>query len=650
MKLTLKDLKTGKSYDVNEHGAVLGRDKKSCEIPVRDESVSKRHARVFADNGAWMLEDMGSSNGTFFEQQAIVQPVALYEGAILSLAQRQFKVVYFAADAEMPGEDTEVGDSTSLDDDDRGFNHNDLSDPQNENYDDEDVVPPDPTPEAAPAPRPAPEPGPAGGRGPALETERRPSPAKKSAPARPKSIKSSGRASTGTDQAALLGSFFSGLAYMLKIVPLLLVNPVGTIRKSTEEQDVAALEKLPLAAFIAPALMTAAAIGQVFAFLALLIGGHFSFGVLIPGLPIALIGALIGAIIVGFIYHPVTDWIVTKLKGQSDPKSRSNYLAISMAAAVLTAVPSGIGAVLAAIPLPFIALLGPLLSLVATAISLFVTWTWIRFFGLIKWAQYVVLALGALAVLATLVNFVQITIASFKGGGSSGAAVVATGGGEAKGDDTELSAEQQETLNQSRQSGTPDETLETMRQAFLEQNRAMQIAQKAAAGAATGEGADDDGNAGAADDAKADDQADNADDSADTGDDKGAIKEENQGDEGAADGDKDSNDASDQTDSSPALKLPKPTRSPGASDYLEFAARYEDIEQALKAHPELIKKRSIVRPYGQLLKKRYDVLHNSSKKRSKPWEKKILARQRDLEMFAATRKLVDTLYKRIFAD
>lgn len=43
----------------------MGRDA-PCELVISDDpDLSRRHARIFWSGSSWMLEDMGSSNGTF---------------------------------------------------------------------------------------------------------------------------------------------------------------------------------------------------------------------------------------------------------------------------------------------------------------------------------------------------------------------------------------------------------------------------------------------------------------------------------------------------------------------------------------------------------------------------------------------------------
>ena len=65
MRITLKDNQTGKTVDIDGAGAAIGRDAARCRIVVTDKSVSNYHAKIYAKDGHWYLEDQGSSNGTY---------------------------------------------------------------------------------------------------------------------------------------------------------------------------------------------------------------------------------------------------------------------------------------------------------------------------------------------------------------------------------------------------------------------------------------------------------------------------------------------------------------------------------------------------------------------------------------------------------
>ncbi len=52
-----------------------------CGVQVVDDSfVSQVHARVFGAEGAWQVEDMGSTNGTFVNEQRVGGPAAIRVG------------------------------------------------------------------------------------------------------------------------------------------------------------------------------------------------------------------------------------------------------------------------------------------------------------------------------------------------------------------------------------------------------------------------------------------------------------------------------------------------------------------------------------------------------------------------------------------
>ncbi len=50
---------------VNAFPALIGRDSNSCEVPVTEPAVSRKHARFTLENGTVYLEDVSEHNGTF---------------------------------------------------------------------------------------------------------------------------------------------------------------------------------------------------------------------------------------------------------------------------------------------------------------------------------------------------------------------------------------------------------------------------------------------------------------------------------------------------------------------------------------------------------------------------------------------------------
>jgi FHA domain len=58
---------------------VIGRGAE-CELRVDDTFVSQEHARIFAKDGSWYVEDLGSTNGTFVNEQRLAAPAMLTTG------------------------------------------------------------------------------------------------------------------------------------------------------------------------------------------------------------------------------------------------------------------------------------------------------------------------------------------------------------------------------------------------------------------------------------------------------------------------------------------------------------------------------------------------------------------------------------------
>jgi hypothetical protein len=64
---------------VGSHGATIGRSR-DCEIVVDDANVSRRHAELRPRGGAWVLTDLGSTNGTRLDGRRIERPEPLEPG------------------------------------------------------------------------------------------------------------------------------------------------------------------------------------------------------------------------------------------------------------------------------------------------------------------------------------------------------------------------------------------------------------------------------------------------------------------------------------------------------------------------------------------------------------------------------------------
>lgn len=54
-----------------QEGLYLGRDSSSCDLHIKDQSISRRHARLYKKDGEIWIEDLGSTNGIVVNGRSI---------------------------------------------------------------------------------------------------------------------------------------------------------------------------------------------------------------------------------------------------------------------------------------------------------------------------------------------------------------------------------------------------------------------------------------------------------------------------------------------------------------------------------------------------------------------------------------------------
>ncbi len=387
MPLELRDPSSGSTFQVPDEGLTIGREGGKADFQVKDNGVSKSHCRIYLDGDAWFLEDLGSANGTYLGEDKLAAPTELMPNDVISMSKTRFEVLGPINDGE--GEDDPGPPPT-----------------------------PPPAPKASKAPaKPAP----------AAAAAKKPAGKPVSAgPAMSAARKSTGSAEASSDgdagaEAKGIGYFFiavpKAIAFYLAAIPLLLVNPIGTIRKGISEQKHEPMGKMELIAYALPALFVSAFLPSIATGIALAVRGTFSIMSFIPIVPA--ISAVIGAVITGYFFHPVMGWIITKLKGSSDERSRTNYFLMLMTATAVLAVPNAIAILLTLAPIPFIGLVGVVLGLVASLAMLFVVYSWFVYFDVMKIVRTIVLVLGALSVVFGLYGGVMAQVAIIRGMGSS---------------------------------------------------------------------------------------------------------------------------------------------------------------------------------------------------------------------------------------
>jgi FHA domain-containing protein len=65
---------------------VMGRGAE-CELLLDDTFVSQQHARLFGKNGSWYVEDLGSTNGTYVNEQRLAAPAMVQPGDRIRVGQ-----------------------------------------------------------------------------------------------------------------------------------------------------------------------------------------------------------------------------------------------------------------------------------------------------------------------------------------------------------------------------------------------------------------------------------------------------------------------------------------------------------------------------------------------------------------------------------
>ena len=78
---------SGVAYDLME-GAVLGRG--DVEIRLDDPFASSRHARISREGHVLVIEDLGSTNGTYLNEELLDGPRPLHPGDRLRIGDSEF--------------------------------------------------------------------------------------------------------------------------------------------------------------------------------------------------------------------------------------------------------------------------------------------------------------------------------------------------------------------------------------------------------------------------------------------------------------------------------------------------------------------------------------------------------------------------------
>jgi predicted component of type VI protein secretion system len=93
----------GMVFDLTKEITSLGRDVAN-DIVLGDPEVSRQHARITRTPGGYVVEDMGSTNGTFVNGERITAPRVLRDSDLVGLSEK----VTLSFEAVVPGSDETV--------------------------------------------------------------------------------------------------------------------------------------------------------------------------------------------------------------------------------------------------------------------------------------------------------------------------------------------------------------------------------------------------------------------------------------------------------------------------------------------------------------------------------------------------------------
>lgn len=64
----------GTTLNLNDQPIAIGRAN-DATLVLNDDYASSRHARLFSQDGQWIVEDLGSTNGTYLDRQRVSRPM-----------------------------------------------------------------------------------------------------------------------------------------------------------------------------------------------------------------------------------------------------------------------------------------------------------------------------------------------------------------------------------------------------------------------------------------------------------------------------------------------------------------------------------------------------------------------------------------------
>src|SRR6476469_6916941 len=96
MPLRLKSPDGTQSFDLREGVPLIVGRAPTCDLPVFDPTISRRHAELVADGDTLSLKDLGSSNGTFLNGAKVGEATVAIDD-LVAFGKVPFRLTVFAA-------------------------------------------------------------------------------------------------------------------------------------------------------------------------------------------------------------------------------------------------------------------------------------------------------------------------------------------------------------------------------------------------------------------------------------------------------------------------------------------------------------------------------------------------------------------------
>jgi pSer/pThr/pTyr-binding forkhead associated (FHA) protein len=76
----------GTSIGLSDQQITIGRAN-DATLVLNDDYASSRHARLFPQDGQWIVEDLGSTNGTYLDRQKVTRPTPVPPGVPIRIGK-----------------------------------------------------------------------------------------------------------------------------------------------------------------------------------------------------------------------------------------------------------------------------------------------------------------------------------------------------------------------------------------------------------------------------------------------------------------------------------------------------------------------------------------------------------------------------------